>query len=843
MFKDILKSYKNSLSFFIPFEMMIEDGIILNKNNGFQATFKCRFYDLDYVETDNQYLYIQKLNEAYKKLPDGYTIHFDVQRSKNNDYPKVNLSDVPIPTKVIENIRENSIKNIDFYRTEIYITLTYIISGSLINKMDSLDKKFKGLRPGINGYNNEKEEILKEFNKELREFKDKCILFKNQIDEVSLELNLLKNGDLLAYLYSTINYEKRDYIEKPENLEIMLDEYLANSNIENINDITKINGEYIKVLRLNVFPNAIYPRIFSELEKLNFEYRYVTRFIVLSKEETDKMLKELKLYYSFKIKTVAQHFIEFVSRNNVSNTNKEAEDKEYEISEIKDEFDKGDLAYGLYTFSFIIKDKDLEKLEEKILEVKKIVELKNFTVSDDVYNVFDSYLGAIPGNIVNNIRRLPINTYLLSSLMPMSSTYQGEITNKHFKDKCLFTTKTDTDLFYGNIHNKDVGHSIVIGPTGTGKSTLLAFLVSEFLKYKHKKVTKNGVEKKKSRVIFFDKGGSSKILAELCGGKFYNLGNNELAFQPLKDIDDKDEKRFVIDWLCNIFEKENIEITPKIRNILDEAIESLANASIEDRTLFNFTSFVQDQNLRQALSFYCGNGIYSEYFDSNTDNIDNNDFIVFEMGEVVNEPKIIEPLLDYLFHKIEKEFLDGTPLLIVLDECWTFLKNPKMKDTIEKWLKELRKKNASVIFATQSLTDITKSDIAPTIIDNCPTNIFLPNTRAVSKWLNLYQEFDLNDIQIQTIANGTANRDYFIKNNYGSREFSLNLTNLELCYVGKSSVNDHNMILKMKNEVDTLPISRDEKIRELNNMWIEYNYNTNYISYKEYKMFSEIMKG
>ena len=87
-------------------------------------------------------------------------------------------------------------------------------------------------------------------------------------------------------------------------------------------------------------------------------------------------------------------------------------------------------------------------------------------------------------------------------------------------------------------------------------------------------------------------------------------------------------------------------------------------------------------------------------------------------------------VLAYLFHRVEGR-LDGSPTLLIVDEGWLALDDPTFGAQLREWLKTLRKKNASVVFATQSLADIEKSAIAPAIIESCPTRLFLPNERAI----------------------------------------------------------------------------------------------------------------
>jgi hypothetical protein len=93
------------------------------------------------------------------------------------------------------------------------------------------------------------------------------------------------------------------------------------------------------------------------------------------------------------------------------------------------------------------------------------------------------------------------------------------------------------------------------------------------------------------------------------------------------------------------------------------------------------------------------------------------------MGE-----RVLIPVLLYLFHRVDQR-LDGRPTLILLDEAWVMLMNRLFGAKIEEWLRSLRKKNAAVVLATQSLTEIGNSPYRDVILESCPTKVFLPIRR------------------------------------------------------------------------------------------------------------------
>ena len=215
------------------------------------------------------------------------------------------------------------------------------------------------------------------------------------------------------------------------------------------------------------------------------------------------------------------------------------------------------------------------------------------------------------------------------------------------------------------------------------------------------------------------------------------------------------------------------------------------------------------------MELYTQNGAYGKYFDADRDNFSDNRWIVFEMSKIMKNPKILVPILDYIFHRIEVEKLDGKPTIIILDECWLFLQDEKMKNKIDEWLRVLRKKNTSVIFATQGLSEIANSTIVSSITDACKTQIFLPNDKAISAWLDLYKKFNLNIKEIQTINSATAKKDYYYKSTKGSRLYQLNLSSLELAYCGASNSEDQNKIKEIRDKYR-------EDLGKINIEWLEY---------------------
>jgi type IV secretory pathway VirB4 component len=199
------------------------------------------------------------------------------------------------------------------------------------------------------------------------------------------------------------------------------------------------------------------------------------------------------------------------------------------------------------------------------------------------------------------------------------------------------------------------------------------------------------------------------------------------------------------------------------------------------------------RRLKQALQPYCVGGPWGRLLDAEAERLGQADVQAFETEGLIGTGSA-PAVLAYLFHQIEGR-LDGSPTLLIVDEGWLALDDPTFGAQLREWLKTLRKKNASVVFATQSLADIETSAIAPAIIESCPTRLFLPNERAIEpQIMTIYRRFGLNDRQIEILARATPKRDYYCQSRRGNRLFELGLGEVALAFTAASSKTDQTAI-------------------------------------------------
>jgi type IV secretion system protein VirB4 len=265
----------------------------------------------------------------------------------------------------------------------------------------------------------------------------------------------------------------------------------------------------------------------------------------------------------------------------------------------------------------------------------------------------------------------------------------------------------------------------------------------------------------------------------------------------LAHIDNDAERSWAADWIAGLLNHEKVTVTPEIKEQVWAALNSLATAPPSERTLTGLSLLLQSNALRSALLPYTLEGPFGRLLDAAEDSLALKDVQCFETEALMHQAAVVPPVLTYLFHRLEDRF-DGRPTLLILDEAWVFLDNPLFAARIREWLKVLRKKNVSVVFATQSLADIANSSIAPAIIESCPQRIFLPNDRAIEpQSRTAYQQFGLNERQIELISRAIPKRQYYLQSRRGNRLFELGLGAIALAFCGSSSPSDQALIDKI----------------------------------------------
>lgn len=816
-----LKEYKtksNKLSSYIPWFGLVAPGVILNTDGSFMKTWGYRGHDLD-SSTDYELINITAaLNNVIKRYGSGFCLFCEARRIQSDAYATKVFPD--LISGMIDTERKNYFNAGNHYENRYYFTLQWLPPSEKYSKA----KKIL--------YTTDKEGIKheKEYSREvLQNFITICNRFFEAFRDITSECYELDDESTLTYLHSTVSL-KNHVVKVPVTPAFLSDLLCDTPFVGGVEPKfgNKYDRQHLAVISILLTPAYSSPGIFDALNRLDFEYRWTSRFIALDKLESEGVIRKLRREWFSGQKSLVTMIKETITKSESAMTEpvniERSKDAEDALNELGNDY----CNFGYLTTSIVLHHKNDKILNNNCKKVLQVLESRGFTVIREDINAVAAWFGTIPGQAYANVRRPMMSSINFCHLMPVNAVWAGESYCKHLDAPALCQTQTDGSTpFRLNLHVDDVGHTMIVGPTGSGKSVLLNFLEMQIRGFKN------------SRIFVFDKGGSSRAVAAGVGGAFYDLASetesNSQSFQPLRYIDNEDEKIWASEWLQQIYEQEGVELTPDHKADIWKALISLASSPADERTIFGFYNLVQNMELRNAITPFVlkvenmtDGGPYGRLFDCDKDTLKLGRYQSFEMGELINKKNAVLPTLLYLFHVIEKS-CDGSPTFIILDECWTFLDNPIFAEKIREWLKTMRKNNVSIIFATQNLTDIKNSSIASAIIESCLTKIFLPNANAMSSAdAEIYQEFGLNDTEVDIISKTIPKRQYYYKSPLGSRVFELALSPFALAYVGAASKDDQKYIqkilreypgedfnihwLKYKNQLDALKVYRENNV-------------------------------
>jgi type IV secretion system protein TrbE len=557
----------------------------------------------------------------------------------------------------------------------------------------------------------------------------------------------------------------------------------------------RLGTAHLRTLTIVGFPTATHPGILDELNRLAFAYRWSTRAILLDKTEAVKLLTKIRRQWFAKRKSIAAIVREVMTSEVSTLVDSDAANKAADADMALQELGADNVGQVYITATITVWDEDAGIATEKLRLVEKVIQGRDFTCMAEGVNAIEAWLGSLPGHAYANVRQPPVSTLNLAHMIPLSAVWAGPSRDEHFAAPPLFFAKTEGSTpFRFSLHVGDVGHTLIVGPTGAGKSVLLALMAMQFRRYRN------------NQIFAFDFGGSIRVAALAMGGDWHDLGGglsagsqDSVSLQPLARIGDAPERAWAAEWVTAILAKEGIRIDPTAKEHIWSALSSLASSPVGERTITGLAVLLQSSALKQALQPYCVGGPFGRLLDAEAEHLGSASVQAFETEGLIGAGAA-PAVLTYLFHRIEGR-LDGRPTLLIIDEGWLVLDDPAFAQQLREWLKTLRKKNASVVFATQSLSDIDSSSIAPAIIESCPTRVYLPNERAIEPQITtIYRRFGLNDRQIEILARATPKRDYYGQSRRGNRLFELGLGPISLALCAASSKADHAAVERIRTE-------------------------------------------
>lgn len=778
----------------LNYAALIDEGIVQGKDGSLMAGFFFRGDDAA-VATPAERNYLTSMVNTYlARFGAGWAVWTDAARLDSPGYPAPELSHFPEPISAMIDAerRAGFERQSSHYETEYGLVVQYLPPlrresrlGELVYDDDGRDDTAPGDRQ------------LAEFKKRLLDLEDGLsdLLHMRRMQTyraTTPEGEEYDSDELVNYLHFCLNGESLA-LRIPD-CPMYLDAWLGMPELWP-GDTPKLGDKFIACVAIEGFPGATVPGLLDMLDGLPLSYRWSSRFIFLEQHEAIAALKRYRLKWQQKVRGFWSQVIK--SQKGMINT--DALEMVQESEAAINEASSGLVAYGYYTPVVVLMHENRAFLEEQARYVRREVERRGFSARIESVNALEAWLGTLPGHTYPNVRRPLIHTLNLADLLPLASVWPGERENP-----CEFypagspplmqTVTTGATPFRLNLHVGDVGHTLVFGPTGAGKSTLLATLLAQARRYRSKRRPDGSTVP--MTITAFDKGRSLYALCAATGGQHYDIGSDDspIAVAPLADIDTDSGLLWAEEWVSICFELQaGRPPSPQQKAQIHRAMTLLQDSSREFRSLTEFVTTVQDEEIRDALTHYTISGAMGHLLDGQADAVSFSSFTVFEIDELMKlGDKNAIPVLLYLFRRFEQS-LTGQPAILSLDEAWVMLGHDVFRERLREWLKELRKKNCLVLLATQSLSDAVGSGLLDVLLEQCPTKILLPNKEADLRGTkdnpgpgDLYRTFGLNDREIALLKTSQYKRHYYYKSPLGRRLFELGLGPLALSFVAVS---------------------------------------------------------
>lgn len=776
---DVQKAIKLKVA--IPYSTQVDESIICDRNGNLITTWVIEGVSYQLRDDENIDAYNQKINNFLLSLQgDNISFYTNIVRLNSSHIKKNDISHNKFANE-INNLYLSSFQDINFMENNIYVTVIYKESNSL-----KLSKKTM----------NEAEK-LSVFQERLVNFKEKLNQIESSLDTFGANKLRCYEKDNIEGLFSeqlefynfllSFEWQPIRVLNKP------IYEYLGSSELSTTNGLIKIlqnnNTKYAKCIEIKDWVSYTEAGLLDVLNDLPIKYILTQSFSSMSKAKALKTLKE--------------------KGRQLKSVEDEAQQQRLAIEEAKEIITDAGYCIGDYHFSLFVYSDSEEELNKSINELMVTMSDVGFVTVPNRLASDEAYFAQLPANFQFRQRVIDITSSNFSDLNSLHNNPVGKSSNNAWGDAVTILKTTSNQGFYFNFHQVKQGrndfgdmvlaHTLLIGKSGTGKTMLLDFLMTQLMKFNDVNTFPVQSEIKKMTTFFFDKDYGAKIAIKALGGEYNELKLGEQTnFNPFLIEDTKENIVFLNTLIKMLAFSDDEKISVANETKIELAIKAVMSFEPKDRA-YPISLLLQniqdehddDSSLYKRLEKWTNGKSNGWVFDNKYDCLDfeKNSLFGFDGTEVLGQKNIVSPLTYYLLYKINL-IMDGRRLPIFMDEFWLWLKSKSIEPFIFDGLKTNRKKNSFFVFATQSPDEILNSDIARAIIEQTETFIFLPNSKAdYEQYTKGFQVSEKEYGIIRSLADDS--RAFLIKKaeNQSDKRGNSVLAKLDLSKLGRGNLN------------------------------------------------------
>ncbi len=570
-----------------------------------------------------------------------------------------------------------------------------------------------------------------------------------------LGLERLQKRDAFAFFRRLLNYDSDRAAAAALVYDTHLDYFVADSPVECHRDHLTVGPHAVKVLTMKEPPAQTFAHMLGDLLALPTQFVACLEWQRLPADGVRRDIQSRRRHF-FNKRVSLINYVSTETRPEEMLVDDSASATVRQLGDALTEMEVHGHFFGLASLSLVLAGRELRAVDDAAAEAMKVLAAHDGCAFDESYNLLNAWLAVIPGNGACNLRRLAMLETNVADLSFVFTRDPGDATSRHLRKPALLAFETPADMpYWFNLHVDDVGHTLVLGATGSGKSFLLNVLVTHLQQYD-------------PFTVVLDLGHSYRKLAGLLDGGYLELGlgQQDVTINPF-DVEQPaaDELHFLHAFTRVLLEGEDgYRLTDAEDRETYEAVENLFVLEQGQRRLFTLANLLP-RALGARLHKWVEGGRYAAMFDNPRDTLRIDRLQVFDFESMREFPSLLEPLLFYVLHRVNRRVHDaangGDLKVCVMDEAWRLIQHPSLRAYVQEALKTWRKRNAAVLLATQTVDDFASADLLRTVVESCPTRLLLANPSMDRKQ---YAElFQLNEMELDLLAGVTPRQQVLLK--------------------------------------------------------------------------------
>lgn len=495
------------------------------------------------------------------------------------------------------------------------------------------------------------------------------------------------------------------------------------------------------ILALKEYPAATAPGFTNKLLSLPFPFVLTQSFRFIPKQPALRLLS--------------------VQQSKMQQSGDVAVSQMAAIDEALDQLASGVFVMGEHHLSLAIQADDLKELNDRIALARTNLSDCGATPVREDWGLEAAFWAQLPANFRHRPRPAPITSLNFAGFCSLHNYPSGRADGNQWGPAVTLLRTESGTPYYFNFHlppkgrrrgkvvnDKDVkaddrvaGNTLIIGPTGSGKTVVQTFLLAQS-------------EKFQPTVFYYDKDRGMEVFIRAVGGTYLTIKNGlPTGFNPFRLPPTPGNISFLQTFVRKLVSSRERPLTAAEEADIDSGIAGIMQLPLHERRLGRLREFLditRDEGAAARLQQWTRGGGLAWVFDNDEDLIDPSKHRVngFDITDLLDNDQVREPVLMYLLHR-QEEVIDGRRFILGFDEGWKTLYDPWLSAYLENKLLTIRKQNGLVIFGTQNPSHVIRSKIADTLVQQSVTQLYLPNTKADRK--DYIEGFKLSEAEFQII--------------------------------------------------------------------------------------------